>query len=63
MTPLLAILSINEIVDLSAARAAARSLASMAVRMSLNAPRSRERNCRLCSRFFRLCRCALSADA
>ena len=31
--------------------------------MLLSAPRRRERNWRLCSRFFRLCRCALSADA
>ena len=40
-----------------------RSLPSIAARMLLSAPRRRERNWRLCSRFLRLCRCALSADA
>ena len=34
-----------------------------AVRMLLSALRRRDRNCRLCSRCLRLCRCALSADA
>ena len=56
-------LSIKEIVCFNALLAPARSLLSIAVRILRSAPRKRERNWRLCSRFLRLCRCALSADA
>jgi len=63
MMPLLAILSMSEIVCFKAVFAPGRSLPSTAVRMFLSALRSRERSWRLRSRFLRLCLCAFSADA
>lgn len=63
MIPLLASLSMSEMVARRADLAAFKSFFSIAVRISFNALRNRERNWRLCSRFCTLCRCDLSADA
>jgi hypothetical protein len=63
MIPFDAMRSMSEMVCFKALFAAPKSLASIAVRMAFSALLKRERNWRLCSRFFRLCLCAFSADA